>query len=251
MSALRVCPPFCHPTDNISHRRRYVEFDQDFIWVLIGPEQFAVGTLHTYCRHTGRFLWALSPLSETLRRRHSLYRFSPPSQSVIRGQPLSNAAQNKTVAPGRREQVVTKSASRVMPQLEGWDAIHPDAKTGCLCLLSSQMLVVIPEYKTLVNFHEEQNDPARQTPILMLGDAPAAESPLMSQDPNEPPTYLAVSDGRAAFMAKVRISFRQRKEVQETYQTLTGLHMHPQHFSLERRSFGRPREAADRTLQEG
>lgn len=135
-------------------------------------------------------------------------------------------------APGRAEQLleeysVLHSARRreekiLLQSLCEWDAVHPDSKTGSLCLLSGCTLVVIPDYKNFVKRFEERDEEADEEdsddhswsmPFRMVHDASPPQRrhhPFwVRARPDGKQPYLAVADGRAAFVAQVRrISIR-------------------------------------------
>lgn len=79
-------------------------------------------------------------------------------------------------------------------------AVHPDPKTGSLCLSGAGALVVIPEYKDVfrrLRGRDKMGIPLREIQVVGVGEA--AKAGTM--------TDLAVADGVAAFVSSVSSSW--------------------------------------------
>lgn len=190
------------------HRSKYVEFDDDYLWVILASSIGSPGLLETYCRRTGRFLWEISPRSQ-IARWPSHWNFC---SAGLCGEQATAACSHSQ--PGRQAVVfhsIEDCGSDPIIRLLDWDAVHPDPKTGSLCLLSGHSLAIFPGYKSFADHTDDEGQIDRNVATdntVFIQDGSVKEGrdlpPWMRERGGDPDSYLAVADGRAAFIAKVR-----------------------------------------------
>ncbi|CAO1636619.1 unnamed protein product [Sympodiomycopsis kandeliae] len=225
-----------------------LDFDEDFIWVALSCGILSTesgGTLQTYCRRTGNFLWELSPQSAIVQSAIT-YRF--PRSSHKKHEDRDPREETHSV-PGRQEFFVERyklleddqELREDLARLDEWDAVRPDPKTGCLCLLTDSTLVVIPGYKQFAVPSEGQELDRNQPPLMILHDSSRKQQrklPLwMARVADEKKPSLSVADGRAAFMAKNGVALVDLDKFLGTYSAVWPGPDDPRGRTLSDRSF--------------
>lgn len=153
----------------------YIEFDQKYVFVLGTSEAADDLVVNAYSRQDGHKVWDSSEL-------HELPLRSGAGAFVFEGnrQPTSQSTMG---AP------VTAMYSDSHPfKPEYWTAVHPDSRTGALCISSTKTLVVLPEYD---KWFRNTSNRERKFVVIHSPDAP---------QPEMPQSILSVSDGIAAFI---------------------------------------------------
>ncbi|CAO1620032.1 unnamed protein product [Sympodiomycopsis kandeliae] len=171
----------------------YVEFDDEFVWVIVHLNlgfHFS-SEVHAYARSTGKLVWRLGLDSDlTTRKEAAVFIASDDGQGSSSFEP----AHLRRVARPRKDTFDLTSAE--------WTALHPDHRTRSLCLSAGDSLLVIPDY---ANFHG-QGGHRRIISFVNYGDSrPPSGLPLSPVQRGES-HYLAVADGRAAYLCQDQVA---------------------------------------------
>ncbi|CAO1634505.1 unnamed protein product [Parajaminaea phylloscopi] len=181
------------PTPPLYPRICYIEFDDRYVFLLAafpvdrGPDSTSlVGRLFVYRRDTGKLIWSPSTSDEWFHKASDADEDAPKRRfPVYELEHIDYSGERHFFGQRNTWNLCHVSAHR---ELQAWDAVHPDHKTGSLCLSAKDHKIIIKDYRRYLD-NEGQSETTEGICLL-------------HEDSNT--TNMAVSDGVMAFVPSGR-----------------------------------------------